>query len=719
MPSASPAELIMDAASPPLMREVFGNIPGWAKGLFYVVAAIAVGVWAYGLYRRVRLWRQGKPSGGVSYAAALKRVVRDVLLQGRFRGRAFASLAHVLLFSGFFVLLIGTTLVAIEHILADLLGRPASDPVFHKGLYYAVFELVTDSFGVAFLVGCTMFLVRRLRGAGSFAKTQADVGMLVLLIVIGVTGYVVEGLRIIHAATPLPGLSPVGYVTASLFTAAGFDQAGAGRLHFAVWWFHAALALGFIAWMPYSRLLHSLAGAINLALRENRLGTMQPISMAEVEETGLIGVAQLADFTRRQLVELDACISCGRCQDACPAFEAGKPLSPRNVVQDLVGVMNVRGVGGQSAVGSRQEGNAGSPLAGGVIADETLWSCTTCGACVDICPLGVSPMGMITDMRRFLIGDGALRGSPATALQKTDRVGNPFGLPQKERLAWAAGLDVPLVSENPDYEVLYWVGCAAAYDRRAQKIARSVVRLLQAADVNFAVLGPEERCTGESARRMGDELLFQQLAEQNVATLGEHRAKRIVAHCPHCVNSLRNDYPQAGGEYEVVHHSQLLSELVAAGKLPSLPTTTAVGGSITYHDPCYLARANGITDEPRAVLAAVTGQGISNGDEGGSLPIIELPRNRRETSCCGGGGGRMWFDDAPSQRVGRGRVEEIVGSGAEMVAVSCPFCLIMVGDGIAAEKPAMQVRDIAELLAEAALGPERSAAADKPLLPPV
>jgi Fe-S oxidoreductase/nitrate reductase gamma subunit len=705
MPSASPAELILAAASPPLMREVFGNIPGWAKGLFYVVAAIAVGVWAYGLYRRVRLWRQGKPSGGVSYAAALKRVVRDVLLQGRFRGRPFASLAHVLLFSGFFVLLIGTTLVAIEHILADLLGRPASDPVFHKGLYYAVYELVTDSFGVAFLVGCTMFLVRRLRGGGSFAKTQADEGMLVLLIVIGVTGYVVEGLRIIHAATPLPGLSPVGYVTANLFTAAGVDQAGAGRLHFALWWLHAALALGFIAWMPYSRLLHSLAGAINLALRQDRLGTMRPISMAEVEETGLIGVAQLADFTRRQLVELDACVSCGRCQDACPAFEAGKPLSPRNVVQDLVGVMNVRGVGGkESGDRSQESGKAqelGVPLAGGVIADETLWSCTTCGACVDICPLGVSPMGMITDMRRFLIGDGALRGSPATALQKTDRVGNPFGLPQKERLAWAAGLDVPLASENPDYEVLYWVGCAAAYDRRAQKIARSVVRLLQAADVNFAVLGPEERCTGESARRMGDELLFQQLAEQNVATLGEHRAKRIVAHCPHCVNSLRNDYPQAGGEYEVVHHSQLLSELVADGKLPSLPSATTNGGSITYHDPCYLARANGITDEPRAVLAAVAGQGGGN-----SLPIIELPRNRRETSCCGGGGGRMWFDDAPSQRVGRGRVEEIVDSGAVTVAVSCPFCMIMVGDGVAAQQPAMQVRDIAELLAEATLGPE-------------
>jgi Fe-S oxidoreductase len=269
-----------------------------------------------------------------------------------------------------------------------------------------------------------------------------------------------------------------------------------------------------------------------------------------------------------------------------------------------------------------------------------------------------------------------------------------------ERLAWAAGLDVPLASQHGDFELLYWVGCAAAYDRRVQKIARSVVRLLHAAGVNFAVLGHEERCTGESARRMGDELLFQQLAEQNVETLAKRRVRRIVAHCPHCVNSLRHDYPQAGGEYEVVHHSQLLAELVADGRLPALPTNGADGGAVTYHDPCYLARANNITDEPRAVIAAAAML------TDGALPILELPRNRRDTSCCGGGGGRMWFDDPPSQRVGQSRVREIAASGAATVAVSCPFCMIMIGDGLAAEKPGVQVRDIAELLAESALGPE-------------
>jgi Fe-S oxidoreductase/nitrate reductase gamma subunit len=674
------------AATALLTREIFGNVPGWATAAFYVLAAIAVATWGYGIVRRVRLWRQGRRSDfSLDIAVACRRLLSEVLLQRRLGlRRPAANLAHKLLFSGFFVLLVGTTLVAIEHVLADLLGREAGDPVFHKGAYYGIYELTLDAFGVAFLAGCMMFLVRRLRSRGSFARTPADVAVLVVLLAIGVTGYVVEGLRIVLADTPLPGLSPVGYIAAQLFRGLGADATSAAAWHFALWWFHAALALGFIALMPYTRLIHALAGTINLAIRDHQLGVMQPVAMDEVEATGEIGVARLADFTTRQLVELDACVSCGRCEDACPAFEAGKPLSPRNVVQDLVGLMNASGPAAE--------------VHGTPIAADTLWSCTTCGACPTVCPLGVSPMRMITDMRRRLIGDGVLRGSPATALQKTDRVGNPWGLPQADRLAWAAGLDVPLVADRPDFEVLYWVGCAAAYDRRVQKIARSVVRLLQAAGVNFALLGPEERCTGESARRMGDELLFRQLAELNVDTLSRRGVRRIVSHCPHCVNSLRHDYAQLGGQYEVVHHSQLLDELVAAGRLKPKSDASGERLKIAFHDPCYLARAAGEVDAPRNVLAASV--------KGGGRPIVELPRNRQNTACCGGGGGRMWFDDAPAQRIGQGRVREIAASDADAVAVACPFCMIMLGDGLAAHRPEVRVQDIAEILAVELLGPE-------------
>jgi Fe-S oxidoreductase/nitrate reductase gamma subunit len=681
-------EIVAVTAQAQLTREIFGNVPGWAQALFYLLAVAAVASWVYGVFRRVRMWKQGRHNGsGVNWRMAVGRLARDVLLQRRIWGRGAASLAHVLLFSGFVVLLVGTTLIAIEHVLADSLGREASNPLFHKGTYFGVYEVVMDVFGVALVAGCVMFLVRRIRGVGSFARTPADIAILLALIAISITGFILEGLRIVHAQTPLPGLSPIGYLCAASLSAAGVSLENAGAVHFALWWVHAVLALGFIALMPYARLLHSIAGTLNLAIRDHALGLMTPVSIEEVEATGQIGVARLADFSYRQLIELDACVSCGRCEDSCPAFEAGKPLSPRNVVQDLVGVMNTRGT---------EEKIHGDPIAA-----ETLWSCTTCGACADVCPLGISPMRMITDMRRYLIGEGSLRGSPAAALQKTDRVGNPWGMPPTDRLAWADGLDVPLASERTDFDVLYWVGCAAAYDRRAQKIARSVVRLLQAANVNFAVLGREERCTGESARRMGDELLFQQLAAQNVETLARRKARRIVAHCPHCVNSLRNDYPQAGGNYEVVHHSQLLAELIDEGRLPDVSNHSSNGAMITYHDPCYLARVSGISEPPRAVLRAA-------GEASGALPIVELPRNRRQTSCCGAGGGRMWFDDAVVNRVGQGRVREIVAAGASTVAVACPFCLIMLGDGLAAQNPAATVRDIAEILAEAVLDRESS-----------
>ncbi len=680
-------------ASRTLTREIFGNVPRTAQAVFYGVAAVAIGLWLYGIWRRVRLWLHGTPQGGgVNLRLAARRLLRDVVFQRRVWGRGAASVAHVLLFSGFFILTIGTILVCIEHVLADLLGRAPGDPVFHKGVYFGVYEMVMDVFGVALLAGCVMFLVRRWRGVGSFARSSVDVAVLLLLAMIGASGYLVEGLRIIREQTPIPGLSPVGYLCAVLFRSAGVNQTSVSSIHFTLWWTHAAMALSFIALMPYTRLMHSIAGTLNLAIRDQSLGAMQPVSIEEVEATGQIGVAKLSDLTRRQLVELDACVSCGRCEDSCPAFEAGKPLSPRNVVQDLVVVMNA-GTMNRNVHG---EPGTANPT---VVAAETLWSCTTCAACTDVCPLGISPMRMITDMRRHLIGEGSLRGSPAQALQKTERMGNPWGMAPNDRLAWAKGLDVPLASEREDFEVLYWVGCAAAYDVRIQKVARSFVRLLQAANVRFAVLGNEERCTGESARRMGDELLFQLLAGQNVEMLARRRVRRIVAHCPHCVNSLRNDYPQAGGLYEVVHHSELLAELLREGRLPRAGDAKINIEAITYHDPCYLARVNGVTESPRSVLAA-------SAPESDRSKLVELPRNRRATSCCGAGGGRMWFDDAPDQRVGQGRVREIVASGASTVAVGCPFCLIMLGDGLAAQKPGLQVRDIAELLAEAVLGPE-------------
>ena len=482
--------------------------------------------------------------------------------------------------------------------------------------------------------------------------------------------------------------------------ALGTTSDGASALHFGLWWIHAVLALGLIAAFPYSRLWHAIAGAINLAIADAKspqFGIMRPVSMDELEDKGFVGVGKIEDFSRPQLIMMDACVSCGRCEEACPAFEAGKPLSPKRVVQDLrTHLDSLLPLASRAADAGVDEPSDERPaLHGDIIDPETLWSCTTCSACVDVCPLGISPLEMITDMRRYLVGEAELRGTPATALQKSQSTGNPWGLPPQDRFQWADGLEVPTVKDRPDFDVLYWVGCAASYDRRTQKVARAVVKLLQAANVHFAVLGTEERCTGESARRMGDEFLFQELAHANLETLSRHDVQKILTHCPHCLNSFKHDYPQFGGHFEVYHHSEFLLQLIDEGRLPiDRSAVLDCTGKLTYHDPCYLARVNNQTRAPRELIR----QSVTDGQQ---LEIIEMPRNGRNASCCGAGGGRMWFDDGPDKRVGLSRVQEALDTEATTVAVACPFCLTMMSDGIAARTDAVQVKDIAELLAAA------------------
>jgi Fe-S oxidoreductase len=306
----------------------------------------------------------------------------------------------------------------------------------------------------------------------------------------------------------------------------------------------------------------------------------------------------------------------------------------------------------------------------------------------------VDPLTLLTDMRRNRVGESALSGTAATALRRMQSSGNPWGLPAAERADWAEGIGVPTAKENPNFDVLYWVGCAGSYDRRAQRVARAFVKLLKHAGVNFAILGREEKCTGESARRLGDEFLFQELAQTNIATLARYRVRKIVTHCPHCLNSLLRDYPQFGGNYEVVHHTQFLEQLVAKGRL-AVDGATSPQEAMTYHDPCYLARVNGVHQPPRDLLKL-------GSDTGSSPPIDlrEMPRRREKTFCCGAGGGRMWMEEEPQKRVCSVRAKEALDTGARTVAVGCPFCLTMLTDGVAAQTDSARVMDVAEILAE-------------------
>ena len=679
-------------------RETFGNIPHSSQIIFYCLTVVTMAVFAYGIWRRFKLWRQGTPIGVRELIVGnLKQIwakvnpgVRRLLVEGlgqkRVRGRGLASWAHGLLFAGFMMLFLGTTLLEIDHLSSGL----SSALHFHKGTYYVIYEFTLDVFGLLFLIGCIFFLWRRTRLPASVGHRATDWYVLGSFIAIGVTGYLVEGLRLIwQQPTGIAAqCSPVGLLVAHAFS--GLSISGARSAHFNLWWVHSLLVFGFIASLPYTRLLHTIAGPLNLFFARPELGRMVPVTMEEVEKTERIGVSAVNHFSQQQLLSLDACMECGRCEEACPAHATHKPLSPKRVVQDLKRLMTL------SLTSRTTDSSSPHPaLHGDTIQPETLWSCTACSACVQVCPVRIDPLTLITDLRRNRVGEGTLSGTAATALRRMQSSSNPWGLPAAERSNWSEGLGAPTAKENPNFEVLYWIGCAGSYDRRAQRVARAVVKLLKHAGVNFAILGREEKCTGESARRLGDEFLFQELAQANIATLARYNVRKILAHCPHCLNSLLKDYSQFGGQYEVIHHTQFISQLLQDGRL-KVPSSDGQdhAGAVTYHDPCYLARVNGIHEAPRAVLATALGA------TGAATNFREMPRNREKTFCCGAGGGRMWMEEDPKQRVSTVRAKEALATGAKTVAVGCPFCLTMMTDGVAAQDSPARVLDVAELLAD-------------------
>ncbi len=647
-----------------ISREVFGNIAPWMQYLFFAMMAASIGVLGWQIWNHFRQWRRGEKGGFERNPRVwLQRLTVYALAQKRVHKKSLGALLHGLLFSGFVVLTIGTTLLGIAH------DGPYD---FHHGWYYLFYELTMDVFGVAFIIGCLLAMYRRgFARKPSLGHNWRDWFLLGILLSLGITGFAVEALRM-HYTQVTPWVahwSTVGWLIDRTFLQ-GISVPVAQTMHLATWWLHTILVAGFFATIPVDRFLHVITGPLNIAARPERpMGALVPLTMEQVEETGRTGVHELIHFKQQQLLSLDACMECGRCEEACPAFATGKPLSPKKVVTDLRGLMSLGG------------GDVHT-----VIADETLWSCTMCQACVQECPVLIGHVDLISDMRRDLVGEGKLAGPPAKTLQQIGNQANPYGRPNSERLAWAEGLDVPTVASNPDFEYLLWVGCAASFDPRAQKVARATVQLLKDAKVNFAVLGKEETCTGDPARRIGDEFLFQERAQTNVETLSRHKVKKIVTPCPHCHNTLKNEYSQFGGQYDVQHHSSLLAELIRDGRLQA---GAAGDEPITLHDPCYLARVSGVTDAPRAVLGAPNDSNYR-----------EMPRHGKKTFCCGAGGGRMWFEEPPEQRVSNLRAAEAIATGAKTLATGCPFCLNMMTDGMAsaAGGEAVKVLDIAEVL---------------------
>ncbi|MGH8649677.1 MAG: (Fe-S)-binding protein, partial [Burkholderiales bacterium] len=376
--------------------------------------------------------------------------------------------------------------------------------------------------------------------------------------------------------------------------------------------FHAVLSLGFVAIVPYTYFHHLLTTPLNIFC--SKLGPRGEIAKIEnIEEAESLGVSKLEEFSWKRRLDFDACVECGRCQAACPAYLSGTALSPKQIIVKLKRHMH---------------GDLPGPIHGELIKADELWACTTCMACVQECPAFIDIVDTIVDLRRYLaLSEGALPSTAPQSLQNIQRAGNPWGLPAGERLTWAEGLDVPVMEPGKEVEYLYWVGCYGSFDERNKKVARALVRVLQAAGVDFAILGNEEKCTGEPARRLGHEYLYQTLAQGNIETLKRYRFQTIVTACPHCFNTIRNEFPQFGGNFQVIHHTQLLKELMDGGRIRA---TKALREAVTYHDPCYLSRYNGIIDEPRQVLLKL------------NVVNIEMEKHGDRGFCCGAGGARMW-----------------------------------------------------------------------------
>ncbi|MCH8275158.1 MAG: (Fe-S)-binding protein [Armatimonadetes bacterium] len=664
-------------------REEFLFLPAWQVALFYALIAASVALFVWQVRGRVRLWMRGRPiSWRPDYVGGIVRYVLGQKKVKTSRTRSGAPM-HLLIFYGFLTLFIGTTLLAVNTYLPWK---------FHKGAYFLTYEFVLDVMGVALFIGLVWAGLRRLFAKPkSLTSDLSDYATLGLLLLLTVTGFLLEAARMSAAPQPFDTSAPVGHWLSGLIPGV------TPQIYIGIWWVHAALVAVFIAAVPRLRLRHIVYAVLCAAGTdpEAKMSSLTPLKLEDVEKTGKIGVEKPEEYSRWHLMSLDACMECGRCTEVCPAHAVGKPLDPQKVVQDI-----------RSALSD------GRTVADAV-SEEALWACTTCNACVEVCPVLIRHVDLIVDARRHLVAEGRMSGTAATMLRQVQSTESAWGTPAAEREKWMGAEEVPiardLAARGESFEYLLWVGCAGAVDPAAGKTARSVASLLKKAGVSFACLGIEERCTGDSARRVGDEFLFQQLAEQNVGTLNSYKFKKIVTACPHCFNTLKNEYAPFGGDYEVMHHTQLLSELVESGRLKA---PSFEDGAVVFHDPCYLGRINNESDAPRRAL------GVPSDSDASDTPVgkwlnepLELEGNRlaepvnhgRKTLCCGAGGGRMWMDEDISQRPGSRRAQELVETGAKTVAVACPFCRIMLETGLQQVEGGdkTELVDIAEMLSEA------------------
>jgi Fe-S oxidoreductase/nitrate reductase gamma subunit len=658
-------------------REIMWNISvGW---LMYVLFVPVIVLLVFGCYRRIKLWQQGKPLK--RFDSKLSRfwlVLRQIILQTQIARKTIPGIFHRFIVWGFIVFLVATLLVAIQY-----------DFGFQvlQGYFYLVFQsLIVDLFGALVLIGLLIAAIRRwiIKPVNLVYNQEANIILVVLMGII-FSGFLLEGWRIAATNDPWAVWSPVGYLLAEL--SASLLSAETIRVsHKITWWIHLLLVFGFIASIPYTRMLHIFTSPLNIFTANlNPIGAnLKHLDVDPEDESTVLGVDSINSFTWKDLLDLDACTGCGRCTDNCPANISGKTLSPRNIILDLRTLLNDWNEDRQNET-TNDEPQTNSLFK--TISPDNLWECTTCAACVEACPVSVEQMPKIIDMRRFLVMEKA--EFPETiqdAVMSLEERGHPIKGTRATRIDWMKGLEVPLIKDRPDAEILLWVGSPGALVERSQQVTQAFVKLLLHAGIKFAVLGREEKSTGDLARRVGNEFLFQMQVQENIEVLEKYKVKKIVTTCPHTFNTFRNEYPAFGGNYTVFHHSEYLMWLIETGQLS---VSNKLDLIVTYHDPCYLSRHNNIVNTPRTLMKQIC-----------KNKVIEMTRNKRDSFCCGGGGGMSYAEEIPSQRVNRFRANQVIETQANVVAVACPYCMTMLEDGIKAEKGNRQVQvlDIAELV---------------------
>ena len=680
-------------------REVFGNVPSPIKAAFYTVIPLLLVYGAVMFADRVKNWQRGRPDNRSTTLSNAPRRLADfragVYMQTLLREPA-AGVMHSMIYFGFLVLLAVTTTLEVNHQVPD-------DLKFLHGDVYRAYAAVGDAAGTLFLLGIAWAIVRRY-GPRRFrpyrirTKSRPEHAVILgVFLVIGVSGFLAEGFRIAVDGMPeFERWSFIGWPLGRLFD----DLDNIHGWHQAMWITHVVSFIVFLIILPTTMLRHMFTSPLNMYLtdKDRPKGAMRPMPDLVAGDTELetFGASTIEDFTWKQLLDTDACTMCGRCTSVCPAHATGKPLDPREIVLKTGEVMARTGDPAVSPpIGVDSDITVPANWMFDRISNEELWACTSCRACDEICPVNIEILDKILDMRRYLtLMESDFPTELGQAFRGMENSSNPWGMSQSERADWARDLDGVRVIQGGDpfdAEFLYWVGCAGSFDDKNKKVTRAMAQLMDRAGVDFAILGPAENCTGDSARRSGNEYLFQMLATQNIETLDAMGVKKIVTQCPHCFNTLSNEYPQLGGHYEVVHHSQFLEWLVDQGRLDL--ADARLEERVVYHDSCYLGRHNDIYMAPRRVIGLL-----------GGVEIVEAPRNGTKGMCCGAGGARMWMEETIGDKVNDVRAAELISTGASRVATACPFCYIMMDDGVKAagiEEEEVRVADIAMHLLEA------------------